>query len=219
MTKLLYVNSSPRGEHSESRALAITFLEAYKAARPDLDVELLDLWAEPLPVYGGKGVEAKMSVFAGQDPTGDAAEAWAAVKRLADRFHAADEYLFTVPMWNHGVPWVLKHLIDTISQPGMVFGFDPVEGYTGLLAGKRAVAIYTSAVYYEGAPLPFGRDFHRSYFNDWLRWAGVEDVGEVRFQPNLVTADAQAGRAAAHADARALGAAFGQNAAPAGLAA
>ena len=71
-----------------------------------------------------------------------------------------------------------------------------------------------SAVYYEGAPLAFGQDFHRSYFNDWLRWAGIEHAGEVRFQPNLVTADAEAGRTAAHEDARRLGAAFAENAAP-----
>jgi FMN-dependent NADH-azoreductase len=219
MPKLLYVNSSPRGERSESRAIAGAFLDAYWQADPSLELDVLDLWSEPLPVYGGKGVEAKMSVFAGQEPTGEAGEAWDAVKRLVERVSAADAFLFTVPMWNHGVPWVLKHLIDTISQPGMVFGFDPAEGYTGLLTGKRAVAVYTSAVYYEGAPLAFGQDFHRSYFNDWLRWAGIEDVSEVRFQPNLVTADADAGRAAAQAAARELGAAFGANAAPQRMAA
>ena len=97
---------------------------------------MLDLWTEPLPVYGGEGVAAKMAVFAAQTPSGDQAAAWAEVQRLFARFDAADEYLFTVPMWNHCVPWVLKHLIDTISQPGMVFGFDPATGYTGLLADQ-----------------------------------------------------------------------------------
>jgi FMN-dependent NADH-azoreductase len=106
---------------------------------------------------------------------------------------------------------VLKHLIDTISQPGMVFDFDPQTGYTGLLAGKRAVVVYTGAVYFEGAPLAFGADFHRAYFNDWLRWAGIDDVNEVRFQPNLVTNDADTGRTAAKSRARALGASFGQS--------
>jgi FMN-dependent NADH-azoreductase len=201
---LLYVNSSPRGERSESRALADEFLRTYLEHEPDVEVDFLDLWTEPLPVYGGRGVAAKMEVFAGQEPTGDAGEAWDQVREVFDRVAAADEYLFTVPMWNHNVPWVLKHLIDTISQPGMVFSFDPAAGYTGLLTGKRAVVVYTGAVYWEGAPLAFGQDFHRSYFNDWLRWAGITDVSEVRFQPNLVTADADAGRAAARADARAI---------------
>lgn len=205
MSKLLYVNSSPRGEQSESRAIADEFLDAYTRSDPGVEVDLLDLWAEPLPVYGGQGVAAKMAVFAGQTPAGDQAAAWGEVQRIFARFDAADEYLFTVPMWNHGVPWVLKHLIDTISQPGMVFGFDPATGYSGLLAGKRAVVVYTSAVYYQDAPPAFGADFHRSYFNDWLRWAGIGDVSEVRFQPNLVTADADAGRVVAKASARALG--------------
>jgi FMN-dependent NADH-azoreductase len=109
-------------------------------------------------------------------------------------------------MWNHGVPWVLKHLIDTISQPGMLFGFDPQAGYSGLLTGKRAIVVYTSAVYWPGAPVEFGTDFHSTYFNDWLRFAGVTDISEIRFQPNLVTADASAGRETALARARELAA-------------
>lgn len=208
MSKLLYVISSPRGEQSESRAIADEFLDAYRRSDPTVKVDVLDLWTEPLPVYGGDGVAAKMAVFAGQTPSGDPAAAWAEVQRMFARFDAADEYLFAVPMWNHGVPWVLKHLIDTISQPGMVFGFDPATGYTGLLTGKRAVVVYTSAVYHDGAPLAFGADFHRAYFNDWLRWAGIDEVSEVRFQPNLVTRDAEARRAAAQASARALGNTF-----------
>jgi FMN-dependent NADH-azoreductase len=211
MSKLLYVISSPRGAQSESRAIADEFLHAYRRSDPTVDVDVLDLWTEPLPIYGGAGVAAKMSVFAGQTPSGDASAAWDEVGRVFARFDAADEYLFTVPMWNHGVPWVLKHLIDTISQPGMVFGFDPQTGYTGLLSGKRAVVVYTGAVYYEGAPLAFGADFHRAYFNDWLRWAGIVDVEEVRFQPNLVTSDAEHGRATAKASARALGTNFARS--------
>jgi FMN-dependent NADH-azoreductase len=208
MSKLLYVISSPRGDQSESRAIAEEFLNAYRRSDPAVEVDVLDLWKDALPVYAGHGVAAKMAVFGGQTPSGDARAAWDDVQRVFARFSAADEYLFTVPMWNHSVPWVLKHLIDTISQPGMVFGFDPEAGYTGLLTGRRAVAVYTGAVYYEGAPRAFGADFHRSYFNDWLHWAGIDDVSEIRFQPNLVTSDAEAGRAAAKADARTLGATF-----------
>ncbi len=194
MSKLLYVNSSPRGELSESRRIAEEFLTSYRAGVEDLSVDRLDLWSEQLPVYGGPGVAAKMNVFAGQEPSGQAADAWAEVKEVFARVQAADEYLFTVPMWNHSIPWVLKQLIDTISQPGMVFSFDPATGYRGLLAGRRAIVVYTGGVYFEGAPPAFGVDFHRSYFNDWLRWAGIEDITELRFQPDLVTDDADGAR-------------------------
>ena len=207
MSKLLYVVSSPRGEESESQAVADAFLAAYRASDPGVEVDVLDLWQEPLPVFGGHGVAAKMAVFGGQEPAGAAGDAWAEVRRVFARFDAADDYLFTVPMWNHGVPWVLKHLIDTISQPGLVFGFDPVEGYTGLLRDKRAVAVYTGAVWSPGRPPAFGTDFHSTYFRDWLNWAGIADVEEIRFQPTFGPA-VDRDRAAAHARARELGAAF-----------
>jgi len=150
-----------------------------------------------------------MAVFAGADPEGDAAAAWRAATRVFERFAAADRYLFSVPMWNHGVPYILKQFIDVVSQPGMVFGFDPVAGYTGLLTGKRAAVIYTSAVYGDGRGPAFGTDFQAPYFNDWLRWAGVADVSTVEFRPNLVTADAEGARRLAHEQARDLAKRFG----------
>jgi DNA-binding CsgD family transcriptional regulator len=55
--------------------------------------------------------------------------------------------MLTGAVWNAGVLYVLKQLIDVISQPGLVFGLDPEEGYTGLLRGNRAAVIYTSAVH------------------------------------------------------------------------
>ena len=79
MSKLLYVISSPRGDQSESRAIADEFLNAYRRSDPGVEVDVLDLWDEPLPVYGRPGVAAKMAVFAGQAPSGDQAAAWADV--------------------------------------------------------------------------------------------------------------------------------------------
>jgi FMN-dependent NADH-azoreductase len=208
MSTLLYVIGSPRGDKSESTAIANAFLDAYRKANPGVDIDTLDLWREPLPVYGPNGVEAKMTVFAGQRPEGEEGEAWADVLRVFERFNAADRYLFAVPMWNHGVPWPLKHLIDTISQPGLIFAFDPEKGYSGLLRGKKAAVVYTSGVYSAGRDPAFGSDFHATYFNDWLRFAGIEDVSEVRFQPTIATADPDALREAALAEARRLGAGF-----------
>lgn len=206
--KLLYVIGSPRGELSESTAIANTFLDAYRAANPEVEVDTLDLWRERLPVFGPDGVEAKMTVFGGQTPEGAEGEAWDDVTRVFERFDAATRYLFAVPMWNHGVPWPLKHLIDTISQPGMIFGFDPERGYSGLLSGKRAVVVYTSGVYAEDRGREFGTDFHSAYFNDWLRFAGIADVSEVRFQPTIATSDPDSLREAALERARELGSRF-----------
>ena len=212
MSRLLYVIGSPRGTKSESTAIADEFLAAYRKANPSADVDTLDLWREPLPVYGPSGAEAKMTVFAGREPAGEEGEAWADVLRVFERFNAADRYLFAVPMWNHGVPWPLKHLIDTITQPGLIFAFDPEKGYSGLLRGKKAAVVYTSGVYGPGRGPSFGSDFHATYFSDWLRFAGIDHVSEVRFQPTIATADADTLRQDALVHARTLGKWFEESA-------
>ncbi|MGY1772755.1 FMN-dependent NADH-azoreductase [Blastococcus sp. SYSU D00813] len=201
MTRLLHLSASPRGSRSESLAIAGTFLAAYREANPLTEVDTWDLWDGTLPAFGPDAVAAKMAVFAGETPAGDA---WARAEAAFRRFDAYDRYLFTVPMWNAGVPYVLKQFIDVVSQPGMVFGFDPVEGYTGLLTGKKAAVVYTSAVYGPGRPASFGSDFQAPFLRDWLAWAGITDVEEVFFRPDLATADADAGRVQAHADAAEL---------------
>ncbi|MCO1657402.1 FMN-dependent NADH-azoreductase [Pseudonocardia humida] len=208
MSRLLHVSASPRGDASESLAIAREFLDAFAATHPDVEIDEFDLWDGTLPEFGPAAAAAKMAVFAGERPTGAGADAWRAATETFRRLDAADRYLFSVPMWNAGIPYVLKQFIDVVSQPGMVFSFDPHEGYSGLLTGKKAVAIYTSAVYGPGRGPRFGSDFQAPYLDGWLRWAGVADIEEIHFRPNLATADAEAGRAAAHALARDLGKAF-----------
>jgi FMN-dependent NADH-azoreductase len=208
MTTLLHISASPRGAKSESLAIAETFLSAYRETHPDNTIQTWDLWDGTLPEFGPAAAHAKMAVFAGADPMGDEAAAWRAAGETFERFAAADEYLFSVPMWNAGIPYILKQFIDVVSQPGMVFGFDGERGYTGLLTGRKAAVVYTSAVYGVGRPPSFGSDFQAPYLRDWLNWVGVNDIAEVAFRPNLATADAETGRQAAHAAARDAGKVF-----------
>lgn len=152
MPSLLHVSASPRGTASESLAIARTFLDALRDERPEVTIDTFDLWDGSLPEFGAASAATKMAVFAGQAPSGDQAAAWQAAERTFRRLAGADYYLFSVPMWNHGIPYILKQFIDVVSQPGMVFAFDAEHGYTGLLTGKRAVVVYTSAVYGTGRP-------------------------------------------------------------------
>lgn len=201
VTTLLHISASPRGKASESLSIARTFLDAYRAGHPDHRIDTFDLWDGTLPAFGPDAAAAKMAVFAGQTPTGAAARAWDAAISTFDRFAAADAYLFSVPMWNAGVPYILKQFIDVVSQPGMVFGFDPEHGYTGLVAGKKAAVVYTSAVYGDDRGPEFGTDFQQPFLAGWLRWAGITDIAEIQFRPNLATADADQLRKQAHEDA------------------
>jgi len=187
VTRLLHVSSSPRGAASESLAIARTFLDSYRETHPDAEADTFDLWDGSLPEFGPAAAGAKMTVFADEVPTGAQAIAWQAAQDTFHRFAVADHYLFSVPMWNASVPYVLKQFIDVVSQPGMVFAFDPDQGYTGLLTGKKAAVIYTGAVWGAERGSAFGRDFQQPFFDDWLCWAGVTDITTIRFQPNLAT--------------------------------
>lgn len=207
MSRLLHISASPRGAASESLAIAGTFLDAYRETHGDV-VDHFDLWDGTLPAFGPAAAGAKMTVFAGDEPTGEQAAAWEAARRIFERFDSYDRYLFSVPMWNANVPYILKQFIDVVSQPGWVFSFDPDQGYTGLLSGKKAAVAYTSAVYGEGRPPAFGADHQAPFLDGWPRWAGIADISTVTFRPNLATDDAETGRRAAHAEARELGKRF-----------
>ena len=208
MGTLLHISATPRGEASESLRIAREFVEAYRETHPGDRVEHWDLWDGSLPDFAA-GARAKMTVFGGGEPAGEEGDAWEAARRAFRRFDAADRLLFSVPMWNASVPYVLKQFIDVVSQPGWVFGVDVDKGYQHLLAGrgKKAAAVYTSAVWAPGIAPEFGSDFHSTYFSDWLRWTGITDLSEIRFHPTL-TGDADAARRDAHARARELGKSF-----------
>ncbi len=204
MTKLLHIIASPRGANSKSNALAATYVEAAKAKNPDLEVDVLDLFAEDLPAFDGDPAAAKMTFFG--DGVMDASKqaAWDKVAEITNRFISADHYVMGVPMWNGGVPYRLKHYIDIITQPGMLFGFDPERGYFGLLENKKATVITSSGVWAPGADAKYGTDFHSNYLEWWLQTIGVSDIDLVRYQPSLLTADPAAGYAKAEAEAKEL---------------
>jgi FMN-dependent NADH-azoreductase len=208
MTRLLHISASPRGHASESLRIAQVFSSTFAESHPDATVEHWDLWDGSLPDFA-VGARAKMTVFSGAAPQGAEAEAWAAARGVFERFAGAERLLFSVPMWNGSVPYVLKQFIDVVSQPGWVFGVDPTTGYSHLLAGGgiRVAVVYTSAVWGPGLGPEFGRDFQSTYFTDWLHWAGLTDTNEIRFHPTL-SGDWDAARQAADAAARDLAKVF-----------
>ncbi len=204
MTKLLHIIASPRGAESKSNALAAAFVESQKEKNPGLEVDVLDLFAEDLPAFDGDPAAAKMTFFGVGEMDPAKEKAWDQVASITQRFMAADHIVIGAPMWNGGVSYRLKHYIDIITQPGMLFGFDPEKGYFGLLENKKATLVVSSGVWAPGADAKYGTDFHSNYLEWWLQTIGVNDVNTVRYQPSLLTQDPQAGYDAALAELKAL---------------
>lgn len=186
MTTLLHVNSSPRGDHSDSLKIARTFLESHREHHPDTTVDTLDLFDGPLPPFGRPAADAKIAHLTGRPTTAEEDAEWAGARETFDRFAAADLYLFNIPMWNNGIPYVLKQWIDIISQPGWTFGFDD-NGYVPLITGRKAAIVYTSGTFAPDRGPSFGRDFHSTYFEDWLNLIGITHITETRLQPTILS--------------------------------
>jgi FMN-dependent NADH-azoreductase len=184
MSKLLYVEASPLKSRSHTVAVAQAFLDAYRMAHPRDAIERLDLWQVALPPFDAQTIEAKFAVLRRNEFTPEQFERWEAVRRVSRHFNAADKYVFSVPMWNFGVPYALKHYIDVVTLPGENWTWSREAGYATVLSGKKALAIHASANPHEqvgeGAD-----DFQKPFMRRWLRFIGVEDIHEITVAPTL----------------------------------
>jgi len=206
MATLLYVEASPRKERSASIEVARAFLDEYAAARPGDTIDTLDLWAADLPPFDGDIIEAKYAILHGQNPTPEQRAAWSAVEAHIERFKRADKYLFSLPMWNFGIPYRLKHYIDILVQPTYTFSFSPQDGYKGLLAGKKAAVVYARGGEYPPGTGAEGFDLQKRYMDLFLGFIGVTDVTSIVVEPTLSAPEAAA-RTRAEAARRARAAA------------
>lgn len=175
MTKVLFVNSSPRAERAYSGRAAQAFFEVYRATNPNDEIETLNLWDTELPNFDGDMLTAKYAVMRQEKFTKAQQQAWAQVKEIADHFASFDKLVFAVPMWNYSIPYVLKHYIDIILQPGMAFGRTPEGAIEGLHKGKKVLCICAAgSPYDEGSPIAHA-DFVRPYLKWIFNWIGVEE--------------------------------------------
>lgn len=209
MSHLLYIEASPRKQRSSSIEVSRHFLDVYRAAHPEDTVEVLDLWAKPLPPFDGFTIDAKYAVLHGQSFTLEQKAAWEAVVALANHFKSADKFLISLPMWNFGIPYILKHYLDLILQPGLTFGFDPAKGYFGLVNGKKAAVVYSRGGAYGTGTGAEGYDQQVRYLTQALGFVGLTAPENILVEPTLAGPEAKdAAVAKAKLDAGRVAAAF-----------
>ncbi|MGL4396475.1 MAG: FMN-dependent NADH-azoreductase [Hyphomicrobium sp.] len=186
MSRLLYIESSPRKGRSVSSAAGDAFVNAYVAAHPGTTVDRLDVWAEQLPELDQDAFNAKYAGLAGQDRTAAQEAAWQRLKSYADRFRAADRIVIGVPMWNFAIPYKLKQLIDLVSHKDLLFTFDE-RGLNGLLTHSKAFVIYARGIGYDGdSGMPSSVwDHQKPYLEQWLRFVGVPEIHSMEIEKTL----------------------------------
>jgi FMN-dependent NADH-azoreductase len=174
MPTLLKIDVSPRGDHSISRKLSAQFAEQWKQTHGGGNVISRDLAKTDLPYVGLPWIMAAFS-----DPSTHNEEQQAAIKignDLIAELKAAEEFLISTPMYNFAIPAKLKGYIDHVVRPGQTFSVNPDGSYTGLLTGKKATVIITSAGDYSPGTPAEGYDAEKPYLRAILGFMGVTDV-------------------------------------------
>jgi len=189
MAKLLYVEASPRKERSASIKVARAFVEEYRKTHPNDTVDTLDLWKTDLPAFDGDVINSKYVIMHGKEHTPEQKKAWQAVETVIDRFRSADKYLFSLPMWNFGIPYKLKHYFDVIVQPTYTFSFSPAEGYKGLMTGKQVAVVYARGGGYPPGSEGEAVDLQKRYLELILGFIGLTDPKSIVIEPTLAKPD------------------------------
>ena len=184
MAKVLYIQASPRAARSKSSAVATAFLESYQKLHPQDTVTTLNVFREDLPSFDGLAVQAKYTIMHGKDHTPEERAAWDAVEKVISRFKDADKYVLSLPMWNFGIPYRLKHYFDLLIQPGYTFAADE-NGYTGLVKRKPIVVVYARGGAYPAGSKAEAFDLQKSYIEQILGFMGFETIHTVIVEPTL----------------------------------
>jgi FMN-dependent NADH-azoreductase len=191
MTRLLYIEASPRGERSASAAAAQAALDAFRAADPDAEIDRYDLWSEPLPEFDGGAMNAARTYRLMGDALGSEEErrVWEATRAVFDRFAAADAYLIATPMWNFSVPYRLKQVFDVMAQPGLAFTYT-ADGPVSHLTGRSAlIVVARGGAYPEGTDMG-AMDHQLPWLRTMLGFVGVTDVETVTVEPTVGDSEA-----------------------------
>lgn len=182
MKKILHVIASPRGEKSRTLELAGTLLEKIKGDFPDAEVDTLNLFEEKLPPITDPAAQGKYALMTGGEPEGEAARVWQDIVAHIQRFLQADLVIFSSPMWNFSVPYVLKHYVDVIVQPQYLFQYT-AEGPEGLAKQVKAIVLTSrGGDYSEGSPAA-AMDQLNPYLRQVLHFCGVQILGWIDAQP------------------------------------
>ena len=143
---LLHIVGSPRKDGiSASIDVAERFIEAWMGQDASRTVYTLDVWKTELPSFDGAALEAKYASLAGIEMSGEAAKVWGRIGEMGELFHAADVIVMGVPMWNFGIPYRLKHLIDAVTQKNVLYKFDG-QNLIGTLVGRKLVVVAERAL-------------------------------------------------------------------------
>ena len=169
MTTLLQINTSLFSEGGQSTQLADAFVAAWRQTHADGRVVKRDLAAEPVPHLDATRFTGFLAKPEERTPAQQDAVVYS--DRLIAEVRDADVIVLGLPMYNFGIPSVLKAYFDHIARAGVTFHYT-AEGPVGLLAGKKVYVFAARGGLYAGTP----KDTQSGYVRTFLGFLGMNDV-------------------------------------------
>jgi FMN-dependent NADH-azoreductase len=164
---ILQINSSLRGNQSESTRVGNAVVAKLAAANPGANVTVRDLGANPHPVLDEAALGALFTPADGR--TAEQAARVAQDDALIAEAQAADVIVIGAPMYNFGMPIQLKAWFDAIARAGVTFRYTE-NGPEGLLKNKKVV-VATS----RGGIYPADADPQVPHIRMLLNFLGMTD--------------------------------------------
>lgn len=166
MSKVLYIkaNSKPEGT-SRTFKISDSFIETYREHNPDDKIVILDLYKEGIDFLTEEGVMMhRPNPGEGKNHP---------ILKYAYQFLETDKYVFSEPLWNLGIPAILKAYIDYICVTNITFKYT-AEGPVGLCSGKKAVNITARGGEYSEGKLAEW-EMGNKYLKNILAFLGITD--------------------------------------------
>ena len=165
MKTILQVNTSILGNEGQSTRLADEFVAELDADQ----VVVRDLARDPVPHLDAERFTAFMTTR--EKRTSEQEQFVAYSDKLINELKQADVIVLGLPMYNFGVPSMLKAYFDHVARAGITFRYTE-KGPVGLLTGKKAYVLATRGGYYAGTPLDTQTEYVRAFF----AFLGITDV-------------------------------------------
>jgi FMN-dependent NADH-azoreductase len=168
----MHIISSPKGENSFSIKLGNAIVDKIITANRGSTVTVKDLTKNPFPHLE----EATLAAFytPAENQTPENKEALKHSDQAIAEIMDADVIVIGVPMWNFGVPSVLKAWIDHIARAGITFKYSEA-GPEGLIKDKTVYIAMASGAVYSSGPMQ-GYDFISNYLKSLLGFLGMTDL-------------------------------------------
>jgi len=142
MTTLLHIDASAQTDNSISRKLSAKFMQTWLEERPSDTVIRRDLSKTPPGFVTLDWIAASFTPE--EERTADMHAALKESDELIDELERADIVVLGTPMYNYGMPAVLKAWVDRVIRIGKTFTFDRARGdypLEPIFDGKTLVAL------------------------------------------------------------------------------